>query len=60
MEIYANELKEKENEKEKRNGGLVNLILDYAIENQMSAKEVDDCVEIAKKVFYSDGLIGRS
>lgn len=56
MRNYVNELKEKE----ERNGGLVNLILDYAIENQMSAKEVDDCVEIAKKVFYSDGLIGRS
>lgn len=56
MDNYRNELKEIE----ERNGGLVNLILDYAIENKMSAKEIDKCVEIAKEVFYSDGLINRS
>ncbi len=56
MDNYTKDLKERE----ERNGGLVNLILDYAIDNQMSAKEVDECVDIAKEVFYSDGLIRRS
>ncbi|WP_156132748.1 hypothetical protein [Clostridium culturomicium] len=46
--------------RERRTGGLVNLILDYAIENQMSAKEIDECVEIAKEAFYSDALIRRN
>lgn len=56
MDNYTKDLKERE----ERTGGLVNLILDYAIENKMSAKEIDKCVEIAKEVFYSDGLIRRS
>ncbi len=55
MDNYKNEFEARE----KRTGGLVNLILDYAIENQMSAKEIDECVEIAKEAFYSDALIGR-
>lgn len=44
-------------EKAERNTGLVNIILDYEIEHRMSAKEVDECVEIAKGVYYSDAII---
>lgn len=56
MNNYMEDLKERE----ERNGRLVNLIMDYAIENKMSAKEVDECVEIAKEVFYSDARIIRT
>lgn len=56
MDKYTEEL----SVKEERNAGLVNLIMDYAIDNQMSAKEVDECVDIVKEVFYSDGLVIRS
>lgn len=56
MYNYRNELIAKE----KRKRELVNLITNYAIENQMSAKDVDECVEIVKEVFYSDGLVRRS
>ena len=44
---------------EKRNGELINLILDYAIKNHMSLKEIDDCMEEVSKIYYSDGLIIR-
>ncbi|WP_434796656.1 hypothetical protein [Terrisporobacter vanillatitrophus] len=44
---------------EKRNSELVNLVLDFAIKNSMSAQEIDNCMEEVKKVFYSDGLILR-
>ncbi|MBS6504552.1 MAG: hypothetical protein KH415_23605 [Clostridium sp.] len=43
--------------REERREGLVNLILNYAIENSMSLKEVDECVEIAKEAYYSDAVI---
>lgn len=56
MNNYMEDLKERE----ERNGKLVNLIMDYAIENKMSAKEVDECVEIAKEVYYSSAIIQRS
>ncbi len=46
-------------EKAERNAGLVNLILDYAIEHSMSAKEVDNCVEIAKEVYYANAIIQK-
>ncbi|MDB1955391.1 hypothetical protein PMY38_10085 [Clostridium tertium] len=46
--------------REERKGGLVNLILNYAIENSMALKEVDECVEIAKEVYYSDAVIKRT
>lgn len=55
MNNYMEDLKERE----ERNGKLVNLIMDYAIENKMSAKDVDKCVEKAKEVFYSDATIKR-
>lgn len=42
-----------------RNAKLINLILDYAIENHMSLKEIDDCMKEVCKVYYSDGLIMR-
>ena len=42
---------------EKRNSELVNLVLDFAIKNSMSAQEIDFCIEEVKKVFYKDGLI---
>lgn len=42
-----------------RNAKLINLILDYAIENHMSLKEIDDCMKEVRKVYYSDGLIMR-
>ena len=42
-----------------RNAKLINLILDYAIENHMSLKEVEDCIEKVAEVYYSDGLIIR-
>lgn len=45
--------------REERRRGLVNLILNYAIENSMSLKEVDKCVEIAKEAYYSDAVIKR-
>lgn len=50
-----------ENEKyvEKRNAKLINLILDYAIENHMSLQEIDNCIEEVRKIYYSDGLIIR-
>lgn len=56
MNNYMEDLKERE----ERNGRLVNLIMDYAIENKMSAKDVDKCVEKAKEVFYSDARIIRT
>ncbi len=45
--------------KEERIAGLVNLILDYTIENKMSAREVDKCIEHVKEVYYTDALIKR-
>lgn len=44
---------------ELRNGQLVNLIMDYAIKNAMSLKEIDDCMEKVQDVFYNDGLIRK-
>lgn len=52
---YKKDLKKKE----ERVGGLVNLIMDYAIEHEMSIKEVDECVDKAREVFYSDATIKR-
>ena len=43
----------------KRDARLINLVLDYAINNHMSLKEVDDCIEKVAEVYYSDGLIIR-
>lgn len=56
MNNYKEDLKKKE----ERIGGLVNLITDYAIEHGMSAKEIDECVDIAKEVFYSDATVKRT
>ncbi|MBN9647712.1 hypothetical protein J0L31_12000 [Terrisporobacter glycolicus] len=53
--IYSS--KEEKISVEKRNSGLVNLVLNFAIKNSMSAQEIDNCMEEVKKVFYRDGLI---
>lgn len=36
---------------------LVNIILEYVIENRMSFKELEGCINIVKDVYVSDGLI---
>lgn len=43
----------------KRKAKLINLILDYSIENRMSLEEIDDCMEEVSKIYYSDGLVIR-
>ncbi len=53
---YKKDLKKKE----ERIGGLVNLIMDYAIEHEMSIKEIDESVDIAKEIFYSDATVKRT
>lgn len=44
---------------EKRNAELVNLVLDFVIENGMSAQEIDTCIDKVREAFYSDGVISR-
>lgn len=39
--------------------GLVNLVADYAIENKMSASEIDKCIDRVKNVFYENALVKR-
>lgn len=56
----SNNIKEELILKDKRDTALINLVLDYAIKNSMSAKEVDECIDKARETFYSDGLIRRS
>lgn len=46
-------------EKEERDAGLINLILEYATKNSMSFKEVETCIDKVKDVYLSDGLIKR-
>lgn len=43
----------------KRAAGLINIIMDYAIENGMSLEEIDVCVEEVSTVYYSNGTIKR-
>lgn len=45
--------------KEKRNAELINFILNFAIQNKMSQKEIDECIAEVKKVYYTDSLIIR-
>ena len=45
---------------EERDGELINIVLEYAIRNGMSQKEIDDCINKVKEVFYTDGLIKRN
>lgn len=44
---------------EEKVAGLVNLITDYAIENEMSAELIDKSVEYVKRIYYTDALIRR-
>lgn len=62
MNIGGNKMKDlakMKREEEKKKCDLVNLILDYVVENKMSLKEIDECVEIVKQPFYSDAYIKR-
>lgn len=45
--------------RDKRDAQLINIISDYAIENQMSLKEIDKCIEKVTEIYYSTGLIVR-
>nr|DAJ85842.1 MAG TPA: protein of unknown function (DUF4315) [Caudoviricetes sp.] len=56
MEKYREDLKKNE----ERIGELVNLIMDYAIKHEMSPKEIDECVNKVKNVFYSNGIVRRT
>lgn len=51
--------KEERIEKDARDAGLVNLVMNYAIENKMSFDEVEQCVKKVKEVFLSVGLVKR-
>ncbi|MBM7614140.1 hypothetical protein [Alkaliphilus hydrothermalis] len=44
---------------EERDTELINMILDYAIKNHMSFKEIDKCIEKIEEVYYSDGVVIR-
>ncbi len=57
-EVYSFE-KEKR-EIEKRDAKLINMIMDYAIENKMAFSEIERCIEEVKSIYLTDGLIKRS
>ncbi|MCX0353457.1 hypothetical protein LI064_02830 [Clostridium perfringens] len=56
-EVYSFE-KEKR-EVEKRDAKLINMILDYAIENKMAFASIERCIEKVKSIYLTDGLIKR-
>jgi hypothetical protein len=56
MNNYKEDLKKKE----KYVGGLINLIANYVIDNQMTEKEMDESINKVREIFYSDGIIRRS
>lgn len=44
-------------EKEKRDAKLINMIMDYAIENKMAFSEIERCIEKVKNVYLNFGLV---
>lgn len=48
-----------EKETEIIKGKLVNTILQYAIENQMSLENIYECLDIIAEQYYTDGVIIR-
>lgn len=45
--------------RDKRDAKFINMVLDYSIENHMSLKEIEDCIDKVAQVYYTDGLIIR-
>ncbi|HHD2785515.1 TPA: hypothetical protein ACOTHR_003055 [Clostridium perfringens] len=44
-------------EMEKRDAKLINMIMDYAIENKMAFSEIERCIEKVKNVYLNFGLV---
>lgn len=57
-EVYSFEKERRE--VEKRDAKLINMIMDYAIDNKMAFSEIERCIEKVKSVYLTDGLIKRS
>lgn len=44
---------------QERNAKLINLIADFAIENEMTMQEIDECIDVIRELYYSDGIVRR-
>lgn len=56
-EVYSFENDMKETTKKKM--ALMNLILGFAVENEMAFEEVGECVEKLKERYLKDGIIRK-
>ena len=46
-------------ERDRIHAGLINLISRYAIDNGMTLKAIDECMEQIKELYYNDAMIRK-